>query len=50
MLFVTAKVQRHESERFLALGAAGIVAKPFDPMTLAETIEKLLAAWRAGEK
>ena len=50
VLFVTAKVQKHESERFLALGAAGIVAKPFDPMTLADTIEKLLAAWRAGEK
>jgi len=46
VLFMTAKVQKQESERFLSLGAAGIVAKPFDPMLLAKSVEGLLAAWR----
>lgn len=35
VVFVTARTQSSEIERFLALGAAGVIAKPFDPMTLA---------------
>ena len=31
VIFMTAKVQKHEVERYLALGAAGVVCKPFDP-------------------
>ncbi len=42
-VFMTAKAQRHEVERFVALGAADVIAKPFDPMTLAE---QLRAIWR----
>ena len=42
-IFMTAKAQRHEVEHFVALGAAGVIAKPFDPMTLAE---QLRAIWR----
>ena len=37
MVFITARTQAHETERFMALGAAGIITKPFDPMTLAAT-------------
>jgi CheY-like chemotaxis protein len=37
VVFITARTQAHEVERFLALGAAGVIAKPFDPMTLAAT-------------
>ncbi len=44
VIFMTAKVQRHEVDRYLALGAAGVIAKPFDPMTLATQIVELLAA------
>jgi two-component system OmpR family response regulator len=44
VLFVTAKVQPQEIDRYLALGAAGIIRKPFDPMTLAHDVRSLLEA------
>jgi glycosyltransferase involved in cell wall biosynthesis len=34
--------QARETERFKALGAAGVVVKPFDPMTLAATARGFL--------
>lgn len=34
IVFMTAKVQPAEVERYLALGAIAVVAKPFDPMQL----------------
>jgi two-component system, OmpR family, response regulator len=37
VIFITARTQAHEVERFTALGAAGVITKPFDPMTLAQT-------------
>jgi two-component system, OmpR family, response regulator len=42
-VFMTAKVQPQEVAGYLALGAVGVIAKPFDPMTLAEELEKI---WR----
>ena len=42
VVFVTAKVQPHEVEHLKSLGAAGVIAKPFDPMLLAEQIR---ATW-----
>lgn len=44
--FMTAKVQSHEIEYFKSLGALGVIAKPFDPMTLADEIRDL---WRNAE-
>jgi CheY-like chemotaxis protein len=44
VLFMTAKVQPQEMERYLALGAAGVIRKPFDPMTLARDVRALLEA------
>jgi CheY-like chemotaxis protein len=41
VIFMTAKVQPNEVSRFLDLGALGVIAKPFDPMTLASTIRSL---------
>jgi CheY-like chemotaxis protein len=38
ILFMTAKVQPGEVRRFRDLGAAEIVAKPFDPIALPEQI------------
>lgn len=38
VIFITARAQTHEIGRFLALGAAGVIAKPFDPMTLAPEV------------
>lgn len=35
-LFITARTQSHEVAKLRAMGALGVIAKPFDPMTLAE--------------
>lgn len=42
VVFMTAKVQPQEVQGYLDLGAAGVIAKPFDPMTLAD---QLRAIW-----
>jgi two-component system, OmpR family, response regulator len=42
VVFLTAKTQRAERERLNTLGAVGVIAKPFDPMTLPEELERLL--------
>ena len=41
IIFITAKVQRKEVERYLALGAVGVIAKPFDPMTLPNEVKRI---------
>ena len=42
-IFMTAKVQHSEVKKYYAMGAVGVIAKPFDPMTLANEIrEKLI--------
>lgn len=38
VIFLTAKVQPAEIEQFKSLGALGVIAKPFDPMSLAQQI------------
>lgn len=38
VIFLTAKVQTREVERYMALGATGVIRKPFDVMTLANEI------------
>lgn len=40
--FVTARTGRDDVERLLALGACGVVPKPFDPMALAARVRALL--------
>ena len=42
VIFMTAKAMPQEVARFRALGAAAVIAKPFDPMLLAEHI---FAVW-----
>ncbi|MBY0551436.1 MAG: response regulator [Candidatus Obscuribacterales bacterium] len=42
VIFFTAKVQKHELDSYLALGAAGVISKPFDPMTLPQEITDIL--------
>lgn len=41
VVFMTAKVQSSEVESYKALGAADVVAKPFDPMTLSNQIRQI---------
>ncbi|ATB27477.1 response regulator [Melittangium boletus] len=42
VIFMTAKIQKHELARYLELGAAGVIGKPFEPMSLPAEIKKLL--------
>ena len=42
VVFLTAKTQRSEVERALALGAAACLVKPFDPMTVAGELRSVL--------
>jgi CheY-like chemotaxis protein len=44
VIFMTARVQRHEVEHYLSVGAVGVIQKPFDPMTLPSEVKKILAA------
>jgi CheY-like chemotaxis protein len=42
VVFLTAKAQSADKAIFEQSGARGVITKPFDPMTLAGQIEKLL--------
>lgn len=41
VIFMTAKVQATEVDTYVQNGAIGVIAKPFDPMTLAQQIREL---------
>jgi two-component system OmpR family response regulator len=42
VIFMTAKIQREEIIEYKELGAIEVIAKPFDPLALADLIQK---AW-----
>ena len=42
VIFLTAKAMRAEVERLTALGAAGVLIKPFDPRTLPGDVRALV--------
>jgi CheY-like chemotaxis protein len=42
VVFMTARLQTREIDLFRSLGAAGVISKPFDPMTLADTLRTYL--------
>jgi CheY-like chemotaxis protein len=42
IIFMTAKVQAAERQKLAELGPLGIIAKPFDPMTLVDQLLALL--------
>ena len=46
VVFVTARTQPSELERLLELDVTGVIAKPFDPMTLARQVCDLMG-WPA---
>ena len=43
VVFMTARAQSSEVAHFLSLGASGVVAKPFDPLTLAKSVRAYVA-------
>jgi CheY-like chemotaxis protein/HPt (histidine-containing phosphotransfer) domain-containing protein len=42
VIFMTARAQTRELDRFRSLGAIGVIPKPFDPMTLAASVRSYL--------
>lgn len=42
VIFLTARTQRADQDRLLALGAVGVIPKPFDPLSLPEQLQDLL--------
>ncbi|MCP2728714.1 response regulator [Limnofasciculus baicalensis] len=42
VILLTAKVQPADRIRFAELGIAGVIAKPFNPMTLVELVAEIL--------
>jgi CheY-like chemotaxis protein len=42
VVFITARTQAGEVEQFKAMGALGVLAKPFDPMTLGSAVRAYL--------
>jgi two-component system OmpR family response regulator len=40
-IFMTAKVQPHEVQRYRDLGSLDVISKPFDPMTLSATVRDI---------
>lgn len=45
-IFMTAKVQPQEVQEYLSMGAVAVIAKPFDPMTLAD---ELRSVWNKNQ-
>jgi two-component system, OmpR family, alkaline phosphatase synthesis response regulator PhoP len=43
VIFLTAKVQGADRRKFMELGVQGVIAKPFDPLTLGSQIREVLA-------
>lgn len=41
VIFMTAKIQAHEVDEYERLGAIGVIAKPFDPVTLAGQVREI---------
>jgi len=48
IVFMTAKAQPKEVEQFKSLGAVDVIAKPFDPMALPDTLRDIWAKYGAG--
>lgn len=48
VVFLTAKVQDHEVEAYRGMGAAAVISKPFDPLTLADRCRTVWARVQAA--
>jgi two-component system, OmpR family, response regulator len=44
VVFMTAKALPQEVDRFMSLGAIGVISKPFDPMLLAKRVQEIWAS------
>jgi len=48
VVFMTARAQTRELDHYKSLGAAGVIVKPFDPMTLAACVRQQMQPTNAG--
>ncbi len=49
IIFITAKVQKHEISGYCDMGAAGVISKPFDPMKLPIEIQNIVDSFELRE-
>ena len=49
IIFMTARTQSREIEAFLALGAIGVIGKPFEPLTLAGLVRSRMREKMGGD-
>jgi two-component system, OmpR family, response regulator len=47
VVFMTAKALPQEIERFMKLGAIGVISKPFDPMKLTQKVKEI---WQSANR
>ncbi|WP_150306170.1 response regulator [Pseudomonas saliphila] len=45
VVFMTAKIQPAEIDEYKRLGAADVIVKPFDPMTLSDQLRHIWRTW-----
>lgn len=45
IIFMTAKAQLNEISSYMKLGAAGVITKPFDPLSLSQEILYICNKW-----
>ena len=50
IVFATAKVHEQSMTQLVAIGAAGIVAKPFDPLALPDTLRSIWSRHRPDQR
>ena len=50
VILLTARVRGVEVEEYKAIGADGVIAKPFDPMTLADEVRRIWQRAKASRR
>ncbi|MEM8836702.1 MAG: response regulator [Pseudomonadota bacterium] len=48
VIFMTARAQTHEQQRYLDLGAEAVIVKPFDPLSLSDQLNDMWDEIRAA--
>jgi two-component system OmpR family response regulator len=49
IVFMTAKAMKPETDRYRALGAADVIPKPFDPITLPDRVREIWRQTQTGQ-
>ncbi len=49
IIFMTAKIMSHETRRYTELGAAGVIAKPFEPSALPAQLEAIVSSYHSRQ-